>query len=95
MTGWIEFRVKGQPGDKAELNCFEVLDADGNVYLDNLRTAKATVTYICGDGEEHIFHENFSFQGFQYAKIASWPESRNGRLHSLCASFRHGAGREF
>ncbi len=73
MTGWIEFRVKGQPGDKAELNCFEVLDADGNVYLDNLRTAKATVTYICGDGEEHIFHENFSFQGFQYAKIASWP----------------------
>lgn len=31
MTGWIEFRVKGQPGDKAELNCFEVLDADGNV----------------------------------------------------------------
>ena len=73
MTGWIEFRVKGKAGDKVVLNCFEVLDADGNVYLDNLRTAKETVTYICRDEKEAVFHENFSFQGFQYARIAYWP----------------------
>lgn len=73
MTGWIEFRVKGKSGDKAVLNCFEVLDADGNVYLDNLRTAKQTVTYICRDEKEAVFHENFSFQGFQYVRIACWP----------------------
>ena len=73
LTGWIHFRVKGQAGDKAELKCFEVLDSDGNVYLDNLRSAKETVTYICKDDKEAEFHPYFSFQGFQYAVISSWP----------------------
>lgn len=72
MAGWIEFYAEGKDGDKIELNCFETLDKEGNVYLDNLRTAKATVTYICRDGK-NIFHPNFSFQGFQYAKITSYP----------------------
>lgn len=73
MTGWITFSVKGKPGDKVELNCFETLDAHGNVYLDNLRSAKQTVVYICGNEQEITFHENFSFQGFQYAKVTSYP----------------------
>ncbi|MBA4701299.1 MAG: family 78 glycoside hydrolase catalytic domain [Ruminococcus sp.] len=73
MTGWIEFKVKGQAGDKVELNCFEVLDAKGNVYLDNLRSAKETIIYICKDEEEVTFHPNFSFQGFQFAKVSSYP----------------------
>ena len=72
LAGWIEFQTEGNCGDKVELNCFEVLDKDGNVYLDNLRTAKATVTYICKGGKT-VFQPNFSFQGFQYAKIASYP----------------------
>lgn len=73
MTGWVEFKVKGIPGARVELNCFEVLDKEGNVYLDNLRTAKETVTYICKDEKEVRFHPNFSFQGFQYARIADYP----------------------
>lgn len=73
MTGWITFRVKGYAGAKVVLNCFEVLDAEGNVYLDNLRSAKEMVTYICKDEKEVIFHENFSFQGFQYARINAYP----------------------
>lgn len=73
LTGWIHFKVKGSAGARAELNCFEVLDAAGNVYLDNLRGAKQTVTYICRDAAETEFHPNFSFQGFQYARISAWP----------------------
>ena len=73
LTGWISFRIRGKKGDKIELNCFETLDADGNVYLDNLRTAKQTVTYICSGEENGWFHPHFSFQGFQYAKVASYP----------------------
>lgn len=72
LAGWIEFQAEGSCGDKVELNCFEVLDKDGNVYLDNLRTAKATITYIYKGGKT-VFQPNFSFQGFQYAKIASYP----------------------
>lgn len=73
MTGWIHVKVKGKAGDKVELNCFEVLDAKGNVYLDNLRGAKETLTYICKDDQETEYHPNFTFMGFQFAKIASYP----------------------
>ena len=73
LTGWIEFRAKGREGDCVELQCFEVLDADGNVYLDNLRTAKETVTYYFGKKEEITFHPNFTFQGFQFAKVNQYP----------------------
>lgn len=73
LTGWISFRIQGKRGDKIELNCFETLDAEGNVYLENLRTAKQTVTYICSGEETGWFHPHFSFQGFQYAKVASYP----------------------
>ena len=73
MTGWVHFKVKGNKGDKVEINCFEVLDAEGNVYLDNLRAAKETLIYICkGEGEE-TYHPSFTFQGFQYAKIGAYP----------------------
>jgi alpha-L-rhamnosidase len=73
MTGWIHFKVKGKRGDKVEINCFEVLDDDGNVYLDNLRAAKETLVYRCkGQGEE-TYHPSFTFQGFQYARIVSYP----------------------
>lgn len=73
LTGWIHFKVKGKAGDKVELIHFEVLDSDGNVYLDNLRSAKETVVYICKDDSQAEYHPYFSFQGFQYAVIKSWP----------------------
>lgn len=73
LTGWVEFKVKGKPGDVVELNCFEILDAQGNVYLDNLRGAKQTVTYICGAEKNVSFHPLFSFQGFQYVRVARYP----------------------
>lgn len=73
MTGWIHIKVKGSAGDRVELKCFEVLDAKGNVYLDNLRLAKQTLVYICKDEQEAEYHPHFTFQGFQYAKIVSYP----------------------
>lgn len=73
LTGWVQVKVKGKCGEKVELNCFEVLDTGGNVYRDNLRSAKQTITYICKDGEEASYHPSFTFQGFRYAKIAAFP----------------------
>ncbi|HJA11528.1 MAG TPA: glycoside hydrolase family 78 protein [Candidatus Mediterraneibacter merdipullorum] len=73
LAGWIEFKVRGKEGDKAVLRCFETLDKDGNVYFDNLRTAKTEITYICRGEEEEIYHPNFTYQGFRYAKVNAWP----------------------
>lgn len=86
LTGCIRFRVKGHQGMKVRLRCFEVLDADGNAYFDNLREAKAQVSYICRDDAKAIYREQFSFQGFRYAMLEGW-ESRRQRktlLHALC-----------
>ena len=73
MTGWIEFQATGKQNDCVSLQCFEVLDANGNVYLDNLRTAKQTVSYRFGQDGNVIFHPHFTFQGFQYALIKEYP----------------------
>lgn len=73
LTGWVEFLIDGKPGDKAVLHFFEVLDRNGNVYRDNLRTAKQTVTYICNGKGNAVYHPNFTFQGFRYVHIAEFP----------------------
>lgn len=73
LTGWVHMKIKGKKGEKAVLNCFEILDAKGNVYTENLRTAKETLTYICGEEEEREYRPHFTFQGFRYIKIAEYP----------------------
>lgn len=73
LTGWVTFTVKGSVGSRVVLQFFETLDQDGNVYLDNLRTAKQTVTYVCRDEYEVCFHPHFSYQGFQFMKIIEYP----------------------
>lgn len=73
MAGLVSFQVQGAPGDKVEFTCFEALDKDGNVYTENLRSAKQTITYYCkGEGQEHYMPQ-FSYQGFRYIHIRSWP----------------------
>ncbi len=73
LTGWIQFKVRGNAGDQVTLHCFETLDAAGNVYTDNLRTAKEEITYICRGDSEETYHPHFTFQGFRYAHVISWP----------------------
>lgn len=87
VTGWVEFRVRGMAGEEARLHCFEVLDAEGNVYLDNLRTAKQTVTYVCGDDSQAVFRPYFTFQGFRYAKIEAWPGNIQGEDFTACVVY--------
>ena len=83
LTGWIRFRVQGEPGALVHIRCFETLDAQGNAYFDNLRTAKAEIRYICRGGEA-TFQESFSFQGFRYAKLETWPGEVNAADFTAC-----------
>jgi alpha-L-rhamnosidase len=73
MTGRIEVRATGKAGDVIEIACFEALDADGNVYIENLRGAKETMKYIFGEDGTITYRPSFTFMGFQYAKIVSFP----------------------
>ncbi|HOO29069.1 MAG TPA: family 78 glycoside hydrolase catalytic domain, partial [Lachnospiraceae bacterium] len=85
LTGWVEFTVQGSAGDEVELNFFEVLDAAGNVYLDNLRTAKETVTYIIKDDNEVTFAPHFTYQGFQFMRLAKYPGEPKPENFTACA----------
>ena len=73
LTGYVEFSICGEKGHKASIRCFEVLDKDGNVYVENLRAAQTTITYYC-DGTRRTFKPEFTFYGFQYLCLHDWPE---------------------
>lgn len=73
MAGWVKFIVKGKAGDRVVLKHAEVLDAAGNFYTENLRSAKARIEYILKGGEAEIFEPHFTFQGFRYVMIEEFP----------------------
>lgn len=73
LTGWVHFRVRAGRGCEICLKCFETLDAQGNVYTANLRSAKQEIHYICKGGEEEEYHPHFTFMGFRYVQVLKWP----------------------
>jgi alpha-L-rhamnosidase len=53
-----------------KLRFAEVLNPDGTMYVENLRTAKATDHFIlAGKGEEE-FEPQFTYHGFRYAEVS-------------------------
>ncbi len=74
LTGWVKFSVQGKAGEKVVLRHAEILDATGNFYTENLRSAKQTVTYILkGEKKGETYHPHFSFQGFRYIALDAYP----------------------
>lgn len=73
MVGWVRMRVQGEAGQAVTLRHAEVLDADGNFYTENLRSAKATDTYILRGGDEEVYEPRFTFHGFRYLAVDGYP----------------------
>ena len=78
LSGWVHFQVDAKPGDTVELVCFETLDSDGNVYTENLRTAKQTIKYICSGNGVEEYHPHFTFQAFRYVWVKQYPGKISG-----------------
>jgi alpha-L-rhamnosidase len=73
MVGWLELFVKGKKGDKVSLRFAESLKPDGSLFLDNIRTAEVTDTYILkGEGEEK-WEPRFTYHGFRYVEMTGYP----------------------
>ncbi len=73
MTGWVKLKVKGPAGTKVILRHAEVLDKTGNLYTANLRAAKQRIEYILKGSGEEVFEPHFTFQGFRYVAVDSFP----------------------
>lgn len=75
MVGWVRLKVNGKKGDSITLKFAEVLDKEGNFYMENLRAAKCTDTYILrGEGEE-IWEPKFTFHGFRFVKLEGFTQT--------------------
>jgi alpha-L-rhamnosidase len=73
MVGWVELFVKGNKGGKVTLRFSETLKEDGSLFLDNIRGAEVTDTYILkGDGNER-WEPKFTYHGFRFVEMIGYP----------------------
>jgi len=73
MAGVARLKVSGKAGTTVTLRFAELLKKDGNIYTDNLRSAKATDRYIPkGDGEQ-VWQPHFTYHGFRYVEMTGFP----------------------
>ena len=73
MVGWVRLRVSGSRGTTVRLRHAEVLDADGNLYTANLRSAKAALEYTLKGTDEEVYEPHFTFMGFRYVAVDGFP----------------------
>ncbi|GAB3414993.1 family 78 glycoside hydrolase catalytic domain [Niabella aquatica] len=72
LVGWVQVKMKGNAGDTLTISHAEVLDKEGNFYIENLRAAKAQAKYILKGGGTETFHPYFTWMGFRYIKIEGY-----------------------
>ncbi len=73
LSGVERLRVEGPRGTDVRVRFAEVLNADGTIYTENLRTAKATDHFILGGKGIEEFTPQFTFHGFRYAELTGLP----------------------
>jgi alpha-L-rhamnosidase len=72
LTGWIRLSVDGTGGEAVRLRHGEALDADGHLYVDNLRSARQTDELWTSGGPE-VFEPHFTWHGFRYVEVTGYP----------------------
>lgn len=73
LVGFVQMKVAGPAGTKVTLSHAEVLDKEGNFYIENLRQAKAQdIYYLKGEGSE-VFEPHFTWHGFRFLKVEGYP----------------------
>ncbi|HEY3705731.1 MAG TPA: family 78 glycoside hydrolase catalytic domain [Terracidiphilus sp.] len=69
LAGIERLRLSGPAGTDVQVRFAEILNDDGTMYVDNLRTAKATDHFILSGKGTEEFTPQFTFHGFRYAEI--------------------------
>lgn len=68
FAGVIHARLHGRAGQTVVFRHAEVL-VDGELFVKSLRTAKATATYTCVDGEQE-YSPRHTYMGFRYVGVS-------------------------
>lgn len=73
MVGWTRLTVNGPRGAQVRLRHSETLTPDGELYIDNLRSARATDFYTLKGGAPETWEPRFTYHGFRYVEITGYP----------------------
>lgn len=73
MVGWLRMKVQGNEGDTIQLRFAETLQANGELYTENLRDAKATDLYILSGKGVEEWAPRFIYHGFRFVEVTGWP----------------------
>jgi alpha-L-rhamnosidase len=73
MVGWCRLKVTGPRGTAVTLRHTETLKTDGSLYLDNLRSARATNVYTLKGGGPEVWEPRFTYHGFRFVEVTGFP----------------------
>lgn len=82
FAGWLQLQnIKGKKGDKITMKFAESLQANGALFIANLRDAKVTDVYTLGNSpfpKDAVqsgvsWHPAFVYHGFRYVEISGFP----------------------
>lgn len=73
LVGAERVRVEGPAGTNVRLRFGEILNPDGTLYTENLRTAKATDHFILNGKGAEEFTPQFTYHGYRYAELTGVP----------------------
>jgi alpha-L-rhamnosidase len=69
MVGFCTARLRAKRDDVVRLVHAEMLDADGNLYLENLRTAVQEDIFVAREDGPFTYMPSFTFHGFRYVGV--------------------------
>jgi alpha-L-rhamnosidase len=76
FTGWNRLSVTGPAGTTVTMRHAEVLNPDGTIYTDNLRTAQATDRFtLAGTGSTETYEPRFTVHGYRYVELTGLPSA--------------------
>jgi len=74
LSGVARIRAEGPAGTDVKLRFAEVLNPDGSLYVDNLRTAKVTDHFILAGRGSEEYQPTFTYHGFRYVEVSGLKE---------------------
>jgi alpha-L-rhamnosidase len=79
LVGFCRLKMQTtRSGQEITLRFAEMLQEDGSLYTQNLRTARATDRYFCKGAPEEVWQPRFTFHGFHYVEITGTDTAPNG-----------------
>ncbi len=73
QPGFCRLSCSAPRGTAIRLRFAEILQADGQIYVENYRTARATDVYICKGEKVEVWQPRFTYRGYRYVELTGLP----------------------